>query len=136
MEDNVIINKCEIIARCLLRAHEEYERSEGAFLTNYSRQDAALLNLERAVQAAIDLAAHVVRKKSLSVPKESRDLFDALLEAKIISAPLCVKMRHMVGFRNLLVHEYQKINIKIVENIIKCNLSDFREFVEAIVQFK
>lgn len=136
MQDNIIINKSEIISRCLLRVKEEYLNAGKHFLTDYSKQDAAILNLERAIQAAIDMAAHVVRTKSLAVPKESKDLFVALHQNKFISNPIFEAMCGMVGFRNIAVHEYQKLDMGIVVSIIKKHLVDIENFVKEILKAK
>lgn len=136
MQDNIIINKSEIISRCLLRVKEEYLKAGDQFLEDYSRQDAAILNLERAIQAAIDMAAHIVRVKGLAVPKEYKDVFIALHKDKMISDSLLTAMENMVGFRNISVHEYQKLNINIVVSIIKKHLTDIENFVKAILKAK
>lgn len=57
--DNVVLNKSAIIERCIKRILEEYQGCEDQFSTNYTKQDSIILNLERACQAAIDLAAHI-----------------------------------------------------------------------------
>lgn len=59
MADDVLLNKAAIIERCLQRIHEEYSGHESALETDYTRQDAIVLNLQRACEAAIDLAMHV-----------------------------------------------------------------------------
>ena len=53
--DDVIINKAATIERCVARAREEYAYDPTTFSTNYSRQDAAILNILRACEAALDL---------------------------------------------------------------------------------
>ncbi len=134
MEDNIIINKSETISRCVLRVHEDYLASKGNFLKDYTRQDAIILNLQRAIQAATDLASHVVRKKNLSVPKEYKDLFLTLHEANIISKAVQDKMINMVGFRNVAVHEYTKLDMNIVVSVIEKHLGDFEQFIQAILK--
>lgn len=135
MKDDIIINKIETIKRCLARVREEYTNSKN-FLTDYTRQDAALMNLERAAQASIDIASHVVRMRKLGVPQETKDLFILLHQKSVISKKLSEHMVKMVGFRNIAVHEYQKIDMQYVINIIKSRLIDFENFIDEILAAK
>lgn len=126
--DNVVLNKAAAIERCMKRIREEYSGHEEEFKINYTRQDSIILNLERLCQATIDLAAHLVRKRKLGIPQETRDLFAFLLEAGIVTKSLSDNLQSMVGFRNLAVHDYQALNLDIVESIINKHLADFKEF--------
>ncbi len=126
--DNVILNKTAVIERSIRRVLEEYQGHEKDFLVNYTKQDSVILNLERLCQAAIDLAAHLVRIRKLGIPQENRELFQMLEQKQIISKDLSKNLQAMVGFRNIAVHDYQMINLDIVQSIIKKNLDDFKQF--------
>lgn len=128
MANDVLINKVAIIERCLARIGSEYLGHEEELETNYTRQDSIILNLQRACEAAIDAAMHLVRVKKLGIPQESRDAFQLLADAGVISGALCDRLKTMVGFRNVAVHDYRKLNLEIVRNIIEKRLSDFSEF--------
>lgn len=127
MPDNVIVAKADIIERCVKRAREELAASAD-FDTDYTRQDAAILNVERACEAAIDISNRIVRLKSLGAPASTRDGFDRLVTAKIIEQALADKLMRMVGFRNLAVHQYQKLDLAIVRAVILKNLDDLLAF--------
>jgi uncharacterized protein YutE (UPF0331/DUF86 family) len=127
MADDVILNKVDTIEKCIKRIHEEYAGQSGNLHHNQTKQDAILLNLERSCQAAIDMAMRVVRMKRLGLPKESREAFDLLLSAKIITDDLCKRMHGLVGFRNTAIHNYRKLDLAIVEAVIKNHLKDFNE---------
>lgn len=62
MADDVIINKAATVERCIRRIQEDYDTD---FRTNFTKQDAVILNLERACQACIDMAAHTVKARKL-----------------------------------------------------------------------
>ena len=126
MPDDVLLNKCEIVERCLKRIQEDYEGHESELSDDFMRQDAILLNIQRMCQASIDLAMHVVRVRALGLPRESRGAFELLKSAQLMDAELADKMMKMVGFRNLAVHNYQAINLEIVHAIINQHLNDFR----------
>ena len=126
MPDDVLLNKCEIVERCLKRIQEDYEGHESELSDDFMRQDAILLNIQRMCQASIDLAMHVVRVRALGLPRESRGAFKLLKSAQLMDAELADKMMKMVGFRNLAVHNYQSIDLEIVHAIINQHLNDFR----------
>lgn len=134
MVSDVLLNKVAIIERCLARVEEEYRGHEEELATNYTRQDSIILNLQRACEASIDAAMHLVRVRKLGVPQESREAFDLLCEADIIEGRLSSRLKAMVGFRNVAVHDYRKLNLEVVKNIIEEHLSDFREFGEAVLR--
>ena len=136
ISDIVIINKCATIERCLKRVNEEYRSVNDLFGVDYARQDSIILNLLRACESAIDLANYLVKKKKLGVPRDSRAVFDLLAEANIISNEIGGKMKKMVGFRNLAVHAYQNIEMKIVQKIIESSQSDFTSFTSQILKTK
>ncbi len=134
MPDDVLLNKVAIIERCLYRIREEYEGHEGELATNFTRQDAIVLNLLRACEASIDVAMHLVRVNRLGIPQESREAFTMLAAAGLIDEGLSSRLKTMVGFRNIAVHDYQKLNLDIVRSILQERLKDFRDFNRRILK--
>lgn len=132
MRDDVILNKIAITRRCIKRVNEEYAGNPDN-LTNFTKQDAIILNIQRACEACIDMAMHIVKEKDLGLPQNSRDAFEMLLENNIIDCALNTRLKAMVGFRNIAVHDYQSVNVNILKNIIQKHLSDFDEFIDAIL---
>lgn len=125
MADDVSINKAATLERCVARVREEYSGNEANLFSDQTRQDAIILNLQRACEAAIDLAMHRVRLHRLGVPQESRDAFSMLAEAGRLDPVLAGKMAKMVGFRNVAVHDYRSLNLGIVKSIVTERLDDF-----------
>ena len=129
MPDDVILNKAEIIERCIVRVKETYGRDPAALDSDYGIQDVIILNLERACQAAIDLGMRWIRIEALGVPKDSRDAFSLLAAAGMLSGDLSDSLKKMVGFRNIAVHDYREIDFAIVKAIIERDFPDFRELI-------
>lgn len=113
----MILNKVSIIERCMKRIHEEYENNPSN-LENFTKQDSIVLNLQRACEASIDLGMHIVAERKLGLPQNSRDAFTLLESEGIIPSSLSQKMKAMVGFRNIAVHDYQEINLVILQKIL------------------
>ncbi len=101
-------------------------------LSDLDCQDIFVLNLQRAIQAAIDCAAHIIADEGLGLPLSLKEHFSILATEKILSENLAKKMQAMVGFRNIAVHEYENINIDILKNILDHHLQDLEEFNTAI----
>jgi len=109
MGDDVLINKAATIERCVRRAREEYAANPDTFAMAFTRQDAAILNIQRACEAALDMGQHLVRRERLGVPQSARDVFDLLAQGGWIAAPLADALKRMVGFRNVALHDYQAL---------------------------
>ncbi len=134
MADDVIVNKAASIERCLQRIQEEYAGDMQNLVANQTKQDAIILNLQRACETAIDLAMYVVSQRKLGVPQDSRDAFSLLQTAGILPADLAQRMQRMVGFRNVAIHEYARLNLDVVRTIITKQLDDFRIFSSTIIK--
>jgi len=126
--DDVVLAKAEIIERCVRRVREVHAGDAAAFRSDLIRQESVLLNLQRASEAAIDLAMHLVRLDRLGIPKESRGAFDLLEQAGVLSGALASRLRAMVGFRNVAVHEYRRLDLAMVESIVERHLDDLLGF--------
>lgn len=131
--NDTVINKVQSIERRIRRAREEYRLAGDNFRTDFSRQDAAVLNVTRACEQAIDLANHTIRTVKLGVPTESAESFFLLARAGVIPLGLAEKLKGMVGFRNVAVHEYQKLDLDIVEKILGTGLDDLLELTRSLV---
>ncbi|HGZ70594.1 MAG TPA: DUF86 domain-containing protein [Nitratifractor sp.] len=130
---DVVFKKVETIQRCLNRIREEYIGFEESFESDYTKQDSVILNLERASQASIDIATHIIKVKRLGLPNSSRELFEILSNAGIISEDISRQMQGMVGFRNIAVHDYQNLNLEIVISIVEKHLKDFEQFTQEVL---
>ena len=131
--NDVILNKTTTIERCVKRIYEVYEGNPSN-LTDFTKQDSMILNIQRACEASIDIAMHIVSERKLGVPKASREAFKLLQEANIIDEHLAKSLMNMVGFRNIAVHDYQALQLNILEAIIEKHISDFSRFTKVVLQ--
>ena len=92
------------------------------------------MNLQRACEAAIDGAIHLVRVKRLGLPQDSREAFTLVERDGLMTPDLASRMRAMVGFRNVAVHDYGSLNLDIVRAIVEQRLDDLRAFARLLVQ--
>ena len=135
MDYDIILSKLESLGRCIARIEEKRPDSSSLLLQDYDLQDIISLNLERAVQTSVDIASYLIADmdgKPLATMGES---FIMIVESGIITRDLGEKLRKAVGFRNISVHAYKKIDWDILYTIIKKNLNDFRDFAEAVMTY-
>ena len=133
--NDVILNKTTTIERCVNRIHEVYAGNPKN-LEDFTKQDSIILNIQRACEASIDLAMHMVSERKLGVPKASREGFKLLQEAGILDATLAKTLMNMVGFRNIAVHDYQSLELEILQAILEKHINDFKDFTKLILQLE
>ena len=133
--NDIVINKIQSIQRCVRRAREEYQSDPGSFATNCTRQDAAFLNVLRAGETAIDLANYAIRATKLGIPVSSADSFRLLRHGGIIDPELAERMEKMVGFRNVVIHQYTAVDLRVVEAVIVSELDELLTFADRIREY-
>jgi len=132
MDRDVVIAKLESLRRCVERVRTRTPASAEELGTSYDAQDIICLNLERAVQACVGIAAHIVSDSECAVPDTMAGTFDALEGQGVLSRELAERMRRAVGFRNISVRAYQALDWEIVYSIATKRLGEFVEFGRAI----
>ena len=131
---DLLITKQQSIELCIRRARDTWKKeSKLPFEKDYDKQDIIILNLQRACGQVLDMANYMIRTEKLGWPKDSAESFTLLGKANIISTELEKKLIGMVGFRNVIVHEYQEINYKVVEQVIKTQADGLIEFASIMV---
>ena len=132
--NEIILNKVTTIERCIKRIKEVYDQNPEN-IADFTKQDSIILNIQRACEASIDLAMHLVSERKLGLPKTSREAFQLLQDANLIEASLAKTLKNMVGFRNIAVHDYQSIELSILQSIIEKHLDDFTKFTKIVLAF-
>lgn len=130
-EDDVILAKIAIMKKCVATI----EQIRDADVLEWMRRDLWVLNLQRAVQAAIDLAHVVIAKYGLGLPADYGQSFTLLARHQVIDQETAVNLRKMVGFRNIAVHEYQEIDERILQSIIEHHLDDFENYYRQVHRY-
>ena len=133
MKDDIIINKTETIKRCINRINEEYDSNPNNLLI-YGKQDSIILNIQRLCEACIDIAVHFIRVNKLGVPQSSKESFEILENRGIITKELSNSLKGMTGFRNIAVHDYQSLNLKIVLVVVEKHIYDSLKFAKVILE--
>lgn len=121
------------LAQIAPSSFEEYIRS-------IEKRRACERLLQISIEAVIDICAILVQSLKLGLPSEEDDIFEKLVNAGAISSEMAKTLKRMKGFRNILVHEYGRVDDKIVFDIITNRMGDFevfkREVFEALKKFQ
>jgi len=131
MDQQLVDQKLESLRRCITRVETKLPESLEYFLQDLDAQDIIALNLTRAVQMCVDIAAHwLAENTEVSAPKTMGQAFEALAQSGVITHELAHHMRLSVGFRNVMVHNYDDVNWEIVYSICSKHIVDFRTFAQ------
>jgi uncharacterized protein YutE (UPF0331/DUF86 family) len=130
--DDVVIQKLASIERCLASVRryvaDDLDRLKDAMVL-----DAVVLNLQRACEMAIDAACREVSRRRLGVPTDSADAFTLLERESLLSPRVAERMRRMVGFRNVAVHEYRRLDPAVVRTVVQHRLGDFEDLCRELL---
>jgi len=127
--NDVILNKKVSIERCLQQIDRYYHMETVlSFADDRLRQDAVAMNLQRIAELTIDIANHLIKVRKLGLPRDSRESFYLLEQAGLIDTEMMRKLQGMVGFRNILVHEYLKVDMAIMVKVIEHHSRDLLLF--------
>ena len=103
------------------------------YKSNIEKKEACERYFEKIVEAITDLAFLIIKNKKLKIPEDDIDAFNILLENRIIDSNLENKLRDAKGMRNIISHQYGKIDDEIVFAAITQELDDdAREFIKSI----
>lgn len=134
VDRRIISEKVDAVEKSIKRVIERRGERVSEFIINEDLQDSVILHLMQAIQGCIDLAAHIVSEEELGLAASTRDFFYILFDKKIISAELREKMIHAIGFRNLVAHEYAKLDMERAYEIATNDIKDLEEFIGVIVR--
>jgi uncharacterized protein YutE (UPF0331/DUF86 family) len=133
IDKNLIMAKAAKVDEHLKRIKVKRSVKLAEFLGDLDRQESILFNLQMAVQNCIDIAAHVLSDDELGVAGSTNEMFYMLQENGYLTLELTEKMVAAAGFRNLVVHEYGKIDLTKVYQIAHEDVDDLEEYLRAIL---
>jgi uncharacterized protein YutE (UPF0331/DUF86 family) len=129
-----ILAKMATIQKCLARIGE-VTGFDPYSLDDMDKQDIFVLNLQRAVRAAIAIAAQITASSAIGIPQNIAGIFLQLHRARIIDEPLLIRMHDMADFWNVAVYDYEALDIDILKSILVHRLKDLEEFYDAAIGY-
>jgi uncharacterized protein YutE (UPF0331/DUF86 family) len=129
-DPDLVAKRLAVIETCVADLHRLAR--PGELSVDVREQRFVEHTLQIAIQAALDVASHIVSDLRLGEPRTNRELFDLLQQNGWIDADLAATLRRMVGFRNILVHGYDTVDIGVVRDILEHRLEDLLAYVSTI----
>ncbi|HDH04849.1 MAG TPA: DUF86 domain-containing protein [Nitrospirae bacterium] len=133
VDKSLITKKLERVGSYLEQVYRKKDPGIAAFLKDRDIQSIILFNIIQAIQSCIDIGAHIISDSQWETPSTQAEIFEILAENKVITKSLAKKMIQMAGFRNRIVHEYEKTDMKIVHTVWKKHLTDIKKYCKAVV---
>ena len=134
IDKSLIVAKAEKVDAHLRRIKVKRSVTVEEFLGDQDRQESVLFNLQMAIQSCVDIAAHVISDEDLGVAGSTNEMFYMLEENGYLTRELTEKMVAAVGFRNLVVHEYGKIDLTKIYQIANQGIGDLEEYLRAVMK--
>lgn len=132
MDKIILDKKLDSLYRCIKRIEEKCPQDAIGLKNDIDLQDVIVLNLSRAVQLCVDIAAHTLASSNRAAPNTMGEAFLQLSQMGVIDNHLADRLKKSVGFRNLAVHNYHDLNWDIVHAVASRHLVDFKEFAESM----
>jgi len=134
MNSDLILTKLTSLQRCINRIKTKTPEHVEELLDDLDLQDIIALNLERTIQISVDIASHIIASSDEVSPTTMADSFSTLNKMGVLPDDLTERLRKSIGFRNISVHEYDRIDWEIVFSIITQNISDFSQFAKCVLE--
>ncbi|MBW2635764.1 MAG: DUF86 domain-containing protein [Deltaproteobacteria bacterium] len=132
VDRDLILVKAGAVKRHSKRAIKRADVDLSEFLKDIDCQDIVIFNLQMAIQNCIYIAAHIISDEDLGIPGSTNEMFYTLEENGYLNKTVTEKMVAAVGFRNLIVHEYVKLDLKQVHQTAQKNVLDLNDFLKSI----
>lgn len=134
VDKNLIGRKLADLDTYLEQIREYSNISVTVYRKDWKTQRIVERTLQILIETCIDIANHIISDGNMRLPDSYADTFLVLLENKFITKSLCARMEKIVKFRNIVVHQYEKIDPAIVVSILNKNLSDFEKFKKSMIR--
>ncbi len=133
IDKNLILRKISELEEYILNLREVEDITIEKLLEDWKIQRAIERVLQISIEICVDIANHIISSMGWRVPISYSDTFKVLKENKVISDELFIVMERMVKFRNIIVHNYDRIDQTIIIGILKNNINDFIRFKDSII---
>lgn len=134
VDTDLILAKAGSVKRHLSRVFQKRNIDLRTFLKDIDIQESILFNIQMAVQNCIDIAAHIISDEGFGVPGSTNEMFYLLQENGYLDNEITEKMVKAVGLRNLVVHEYSKLDLDRIFEVSQKDITDLNEYLKSILK--
>ena len=135
VDKHLILRKFATLEEYLSQMNEYANISLKDYADDWKIQRIVERTLQMMIETCLDISSHIISDEKLRVPETYADMFRILVQNSILEEPHLEAFEKMAKFRNIVVHDYEKINPEIVVAILRNNLQDFKEFQASIIMY-
>ncbi len=135
VDRNLILRKLATLVEYLNQIKEYANISLKDYATDWKVQRIVERTLQMMIETCLDVSGHIISDEKFRIPETYADMFRILIENGVLKQSQLEALEKMARFRNVIVHDYEKIDPKIVLGILQKNLHDFEYFKDAIVNY-
>ena len=135
VDKHLILRKLATLDEYLSQMNEYANISLKDYADDWKIQRIVERTLQMMIETCLDISSHIISDEKLRVPETYADMFRILVQNSILEEPHLEAFEKMAKFRNIVVHDYEKINPEIVVAILRNNLQDFKEFQGSIIMY-
>jgi len=135
VDEVLILRKLSELDDYYLQINEYASITAGEYTKDWKIQRIIERTLQMMIETCIDVAGHIISDQGLRIPKSYSDTFSVLHENNIVDDWLYSSLKKMAQFRNIVVHQYDKIDSAIVIGILRRNLNDFIAYRDSIIRY-
>jgi len=135
LDIRVIEERLRRLNKCVGKVQNYSQMTLQDYQEDENVQDIVERNLQLSIQCCIDIGSYIISRQRLKVPDDEENVFVILGENQVISNELAQKVKGMIKFRNILVHDYLEIDSIRVHKIITNGLRDFDQFAKEVIGY-
>jgi len=133
VDKTLILRKLAELDEYLEQIREYKDITIELYSKDWKTQRVVERTIQMMIEVCVDIAEHIIADRGYRIPTSYADTFRVLSEKDILSKELFNKLEKMARFRNIVVHNYDRIIGEIVIDILKRNLNDFLSYRDAII---
>jgi uncharacterized protein YutE (UPF0331/DUF86 family) len=135
VDKNVVLRKLSELERYLQQINEFSNITLQKYKADWKTQRIVERTLQMMIETCADIAGHIISDSGMRPPNTYADTFRVLFENNIIGMELFGILEKMAKFRNVIVHQYEEVDARIVIVILEKHLGDFEEFEKAVLNY-
>ena len=135
VDKSLILRKLSTLDEYLKQINEYANISLKDYSADWKIQRIVERTMQMMIETCLDVSGHIISDKKFRVPETYADMFRILVQNDILKESQLEAFEKIAKFRNIIVHDYEKIDAEIVLGILQKNLNDFEGFIEAIIDY-
>ena len=135
VDKTLILRKLSALDEYLKQISEYANITLEAYAVDWKIQRIVERTLQMMIETCLDISGHIISDEKFRMPETYADMFRILVEKSILSESRVDAFEKMARFRNIVVHNYERIDPEIVIGILRNNLGDFEDFKASIIKY-